>query len=137
MGKIRRQLFLEAGYAWINIYAGTCIYWLGAADKRKLQLLAANRTGCERCSLGWHQYRHIPDAVCLCTGRASYQLCQFLLNDGWLCRFFSSMLGSAFVAWAENIRILNIRMDTMQLVFIISAAGVIASALYSRNIKEK
>lgn len=51
--------------------------------------------------------------------------------------FFSSMLGSAFVAWAENIRILNIRMDTMQLVFIISAAGVIASALYSRNIKEK
>ena len=28
--------------------------------------------------------------------------------------FFSSMLGSAFVAWAENIRILNIRMDTMQ-----------------------
>ena len=51
--------------------------------------------------------------------------------------FFSSMLGSAFVAWAKKISILNIRMDTMQLVFIISAAGVIASALYSRNIKEK
>lgn len=51
--------------------------------------------------------------------------------------FFSSMLGSAFVAWEKKISILNIRMDTMQLVFIISVAGVIASALYSRNIKEK
>ena len=75
--------------SWKLVTLGS-IYMLGLAyigwgllTKRKLQLLAANRTGCERCSLGWHQYRHIPDAVCLCTGRASYQLCQFLLQR-WL-----------------------------------------------------
>jgi hypothetical protein len=51
--------------------------------------------------------------------------------------FFSSMLGSTFVALAKDIRILNIPVDNIQMVFILSAFGIITSALYSRKIKEK
>ena len=47
------------------------------------------------------------------------------------------MLGSAFVAWVKDIKVLNIPVDNIQMVFILSACGIIASALYSRKIKEK
>ena len=68
--------------------AGSCIYRLGTADERKLYLLASGRTGCERGCLGRHQYCDFSDAVCLCTVRTPCQLCQLLLNNGWVCRIF-------------------------------------------------
>lgn len=137
VGEGSRQLFVEACYAGVHFYAGSCIYRLGTADERKLYLLASGRTGCERGCLGRHQYCDFSDAVCLCTVRTPCQLCQLLLNNGWVCRIFSSMLGSTFVALAKDIRILNIPVDNIQMVFILSAFGIIASALYSRKIKEK
>ena len=83
-----RQLFVEACYAGVHFYAGSCIYRLGTADERKLYLLASGRTGCERGCLGRHQYCDFSDAVCLCTVRTPCQLCQLLLNNGWVCRIF-------------------------------------------------
>ena len=57
-----------------------------------------------------------------------------MINNGWVCRIF---FGLTFVALAKDIRILNIPVDNIQMVFILSAFGIIASALYSRKIKEK
>ena len=89
VGEGSRQLFVEACYAGrVHFYAGSCIYRLGTADERKLYLLASGRTGCERGCLGRHQYCDFSDAVCLCTVRTPCQLCQLLLNNGWVCRIF-------------------------------------------------
>lgn len=87
-GEGSRQLFVEACHAGVHFYAGSCIYRLGTADERKLYLLASGRTGCERGCLGRHQYCDFSDAVCLCTVRTPCQLCQLLLNNGWVCRIF-------------------------------------------------
>lgn len=81
-------------YSWRLVTLGS-IFMLGVAyigwgllTKRKLYLLASGRTGCERGCLGRHQYCDFSDAVCLCTVRTPCQLCQLLLNNGWVCRIF-------------------------------------------------
>lgn len=81
-------------YSWRLVTLGSIfmlgvayIGW-GTADERKLYLLASGRTGCERGCLGRHQYCDFSDAVCLCTVRTPCQLCQLLLNNGWVCRIF-------------------------------------------------
>ena len=109
--------------SWKLVTLGS-IYMLGLAYigwgcwQRKLQLLAAGRTGCERCSLGGINIAtfRMQFAFAPVEHRISYvSFCSTMVG---FVGFFSSMLGSAFVAWAKKISILNIRMDTMQLVLL-------------------
>lgn len=51
--------------------------------------------------------------------------------------FLSAMAGSAIVAWADGMKVLNTPVSNMQLVFVLSALMTMVCAIYSCKIKEK
>ena len=61
---------------WGLLTKENCIYWLPVVQ------------AVSGVAVGRHQYCDFSDAVCLCTVRTPCQLCQLLLNNGWVCRIF-------------------------------------------------
>ena len=110
---------------WGLLTKENCIYWLPVVQAVSGVAWGGINIATFRMQFAFAPLEHRVSYVSFCSTMVGF------------VGFFSSMLGSTFVALAKDIRILNIPVDNIQMVFILSAFGIIASALYSRKIKEK
>ena len=110
---------------WGLLTKENCIYWLPVVQAVSGAAWGGINIATFRMQFAFAPLEHRVSYVSFCSTMVGF------------VGFFSSMLGSTFVALAKDIRILNIPVDNIQMVFIMSACGIIASALYSRKIKEK
>ena len=110
---------------WGLLTKENCIYWLPVVQAVSGAAWGGINIATFRMQFAFAPLEHRVSYVSFCSTMVGF------------VGFFSSMLGSTFVALAKDIRILNIPVDNIQMVFILSAFGIITSALYSRKIKEK
>ena len=110
---------------WGLLTKENCIYWLPVVQAVSGVAWGGINIATFRMQFAFAPLEHRVSYVSFCSTMVGF------------VGFFSSMLGSTFVTLAKDIRILNIPVDNIQMVFILSAFGIIASALYSRKIKEK
>ena len=110
---------------WGLLTKENCIYWLPVVQAVSGVAWGGINIATFRMQFAFAPLEHRVSYVSFCSTMVGF------------VGFFSSMLGSTFVALAKDIRILNIPVDNIQMVFILSAFGIIASSLYSRKIKEK
>lgn len=110
---------------WGLLTKENCIYWLPIVQCASGAAWGGINIAAFRMQFAFAPQEHRVSYVSFCSTMSGF------------VGFFSSMLGSAVVAGASAVTLGAIKFDNIQIVFILSALGIIASALYSRKIKEE
>lgn len=119
-------LLLGIAYiGWSILSKGNYRYWLPI-----IQVLSGAAWGGIGISTFRLPFEHAP-----CRHRVSYA--GFCSAMSGIAGFFAAMLGSAIVADRREIKAASVMVSTIQIVFLLSAIGIITCAFYSKKLKEK
>lgn len=110
---------------WGFLTKENCIYWLPVVQCVSGAAWGGINIASFRMQFAFAPQEHRVSYVSFCSTMSGF------------VGFFASMLGSALVAGISGVKLGNKKIDNIQIVFILSALGIIASAWYSRRIKEE